>query len=103
MAIVSTYVPFFVEEIRKQAEASEATPAAEPELEMEMSAGTVILALAAVIALVLASPFLAGVQNVIGILIIGFALYEAWRVNAYTPLHIEGPFQIGARPQETPA
>jgi hypothetical protein len=101
MAIVSTYVPFFVEEARKQAEATETTTAAEPEI--EMSAGAVILALAAVIAIVLASPFLAGIQNVLGILIIGFALYEAWRVNAYTPLQIEGPFQIGASPKETPA
>jgi hypothetical protein len=49
------------------------------------------------------SEVLAGIQNVIGILIIGFALYEAWRVNAYAPLQIEGPFQIGARPKETPA
>jgi hypothetical protein len=98
MAIVSTYVPFFVEEARKQVEAAETAPATPAEPEIEMNAGIFLLGVAAVILFVLASPFLAGVQNVIGILIIGFALYEAWKVNAYTPLHIEGPFQIGAPP-----
>jgi hypothetical protein len=100
VAIVSTYVPFFVEEARKQIEAAETAPV---EPEVEATARTFFVALAAVTLFVLASPFLAGLQNVIGILIIGFALYEAWRVNAYTPLQIEGPFQIGARPKETPA
>ena len=100
VAIVSTYVPFFVEEFQKQSEATE-TAAVEPEV--EVTAATFLLALAAVILFVLASPFLAGIQNVIGILIIGFALYEAWRVNAYTPLQIEGPFQIAVRPKETSA
>jgi hypothetical protein len=100
VAIVSTYVPLFVEEARKQSLAAE-TAAVEPEV--EMTAVTFFVALAAVILFVLASPFLAGLQNVIGILIIGIALYEAWRVNAYTPLQIEGPFQIGATPKETSA
>ncbi len=100
VAIVSTYVPFFVEEAQKQIEAAETAPV---EPEVEAAAATFAFALAAVILFVLASPFLAGLENVIGILIIGFALYEAWRVNAYTPLQIEGPFQIGARAKETPA
>jgi len=46
----------------------------------------------------MATPFLAGVENVIGILIIGFALYEAWRMNAYQPLVVEGPFKLGEEP-----
>jgi len=100
LAIVSTYVPAIVEEIRKQPEAAE-TLAAEPEI--ALTPATIALALAAVMVIAMVAPFLAGIQNVIGILIIGFALYEAWRVNAYKPLQIEGPFQIGARPKETPA
>jgi hypothetical protein len=101
VAIVSTYVPFFVEEARKQSEAAETAGTAAPEI--ELTAGTVAIALAVTIAIVLASPFLAGIQNVIGILIIGIALYEAWRVNAYTPFLVEGPFQLGARREETRA
>jgi hypothetical protein len=52
-----------------------------------------------IVALVLAFiyPFAAGIENAIGLLIIGFALYEAWRVNRYTPLQIEGPFQLGSK------
>ncbi len=99
VAIVSTHVPFIVEEARKQME-SEASPAVEPAV--EMTAGAAFSALLMLVLLLLATPFLAGIQNAIGILIIGFALYEAWRVNAHTPLHIEGPLQIGARPKETP-
>lgn len=101
VAIVSTYVPFFVEEARKQSAAETAAAAAEPE--QEITAGAVFLGLGLIILFILASPFLAGIQNVIGILIIGFALYEAWRVNAYSPLRIEGPFQIGAGSRESTA
>ena len=42
----------------------------------------------------LALPFLAGPQNIIGILIIGFALYEAWKINKGSALRIDGPFQL---------
>jgi len=99
VAIVATHVPFIFEEAGKQMESGEA-PAAEPEV--EMTAGAVFAALGMLVLLLLASPFLAGIQNAIGILIIGFALYEAWRVNAHAPLRIEGPLQIGVRPKETP-
>lgn len=44
----------------------------------------------------LAAPFLAGFQNVIGILIIGFALYEAWKLNKRVPLAVSGPFRVEA-------
>ena len=44
----------------------------------------------------LASPFLAGFRNVLGILIIGFALYEAWRLNRRVPLAVTGPFRVEA-------
>jgi hypothetical protein len=48
--------------------------------------------------LALASPFLAGVENIMGLLIIGFALYEAWKLNRRVRLRIAGPFQIGHGP-----
>jgi len=40
------------------------------------------------------APFLAGVQNLIGLLIIGFALWEAWKLNRYRRLPITGPYQL---------
>jgi hypothetical protein len=47
-----------------------------------------------VFGLAFAYPFLAGIKNVIGIFIIGIALYEAWKINRLVP--ITGPFRIGA-------
>jgi hypothetical protein len=44
----------------------------------------------------LAYPFLAGVSNIIGILIVGFALYEAWKLNRRVPLAVSGPFRVEA-------
>jgi hypothetical protein len=54
------------------------------------------LAIAFVIVCVisLAAPFLAGIQNIIGVLILGFALYEAWKLNRRVPLEITGPFRV---------
>jgi hypothetical protein len=67
----------------------EATPAGAPSLP------AVLLAFGVVLALALAAPFLGGFQNLIGILIIGFALWEAWKMNRRVPLVIEGPFRLG--------
>ncbi len=55
----------------------------------------VLLLFGVVVALAFAAPFLGGVQNIIGIFIIGFALWEAWKINRQIPLVITGPYQIG--------
>jgi hypothetical protein len=124
VAIVSTYVPFVIEEIQKMdpaelAETAPAPPADEatalgpagestptvvptstgapesaPET-VEMSGAEVAVALAAFGVLMLALPFLGGFENIIGLLIIGFGLYQAWVINRRQPLVIEGPFQVG--------
>lgn len=62
------------------------------------TAGDLLLAVGLLVGLALAAPFLAGVQNIIGILIIGFALWEAWKINRHVPLEIEGPFHLAATP-----
>jgi hypothetical protein len=59
---------------------------------------TLLLGVALIGALAFAAPFLAGFQNAIGILIIGFGLYEAWKMNRRVPFVIEGPFRVGAAP-----
>jgi len=73
-----------------------AAPAEEP------TAGKAIVALAMLVGLVfavsLAAPFLGGASNVIGLLIIGFALWEAWKFNARRQLPITGPYQMGSSP-----
>jgi hypothetical protein len=42
-------------------------------------------------------PFLAGFENIIGILIIGFALWQAFRMNARVKIELQGPFRLEAR------
>jgi hypothetical protein len=39
-----------------------------------------------------------GAQSVIGLLIIGFALWEAWKFTAHRPLPISGPYHMGPQP-----
>jgi hypothetical protein len=43
-------------------------------------------------------PFLAGFENIIGILIIGFALWEAWKINTAQARDLAGPYAIGGGP-----
>jgi hypothetical protein len=56
-----------------------------------------VLLFVLVFGLSLAAPFLAGVQNLIGLLIISFALWEAWRFTASQSLPISGPYQTAPR------
>jgi hypothetical protein len=57
-----------------------------------------------VVSMVLAfpMPFLMGFQNAIGILIIGFALWEAWKLNKRIHFELAGPFQLSQQPQGSP-
>jgi hypothetical protein len=81
---------------------AESNPAEEPE-ERPASPLAVILAMVVVLVFAYALPFLAGAQNLIGLLIIFFGLHQAWRLNRKVKLVINGPFQVGASvpiPQE---
>lgn len=128
-AIVTTYIPMIVKEIRQnpppvvadsatnQPGADTATIAAssvtDPSAELQgrpgaastitepraqkLKIGHLLLAVAALLAIAAAAPILAGVQNIIGMLIIGFALFEAWRQNQRVELAITGPYRVGAK------
>ena len=41
-----------------------------------------------------ASPFLGGVQNIMGLFIIAIGLYEAWKLTRALPLNVLGPYPI---------
>ncbi len=45
---------------------------------------------------ILASPFLAGIQNFLGWLIIFFGLQQAWRLARAAPFQVTGPFRLSA-------
>jgi hypothetical protein len=76
-SIVSSYVPLIVREI------------GEPNV--LTTAGVL-----AMIPLLYALPFLAGFQNVLGLVIIGIGLYEAWKLNKPESLSVSGPYQVGS-------
>ena len=46
------------------------------------------------LAIAFAAPFMAGISNIIGLVIIGIGLYEAWKINKRAPLDIKGPYQV---------
>jgi hypothetical protein len=56
--------------------------------------GTVFVALAAIITLVLLSPILAGFSSPILLLILGFGVWQAWKMNRRIALEITGPFTL---------
>ncbi len=70
--------------------ASIATPAASPASPRQPTLAWYIVAFV----LSLAVPFLMGFQNVIGLLIIGFGLFEAGRMNKKASWNFEGPFEL---------
>lgn len=68
----------------------------EPNLILALLALLLLTVIVLVIAFV--APVLAGFENVIGLLIISFALWEAWKLNRRTDVPIAGPFTIGSAP-----
>lgn len=102
-SIVSSYVPLIVQEIRKQgttvAAADSAARAAEvsapsPDSAPTVSTGAKVLAIATLLGLLYALPFLGGADNIIGIIIIAIGVYEAWRLNKKVEVSITGPFKV---------
>ena len=105
LAIVSSYVPLIVSQIGKQRVAAEAsarpgetaTPAQNQAAdEAPPTAAGAIAAIAILIGLVLALPFLGGVENIMGMIIIGIGLYQAWKFNRKGRVTITGPHAIAA-------
>jgi hypothetical protein len=81
-AICATYVPAILQAAQERGGVDAPVPG--------------VPALAFAMGIAYALPFLAGFQNVIGILIIGFALWQAWTMNRRRDLGVAGPFEVGA-------
>lgn len=121
IAIVSTYVPTVVRGFRDAEKArttasspvegtdtSAATPAAATtRATTDGSPGStvgLVIGLALFAVLILALPFLGGFSNILGLAIIGFGLYEAWKLNRRVPLIVDGPFAaMPALPSPVPS
>jgi hypothetical protein len=52
--------------------------------------------LGVLLGIALAAPFLGGVENLLGIIIIGVGLYEAWKLNRHQPVVITGPHVLAS-------
>ena len=70
----------------------------EPVQARELTPFDFILAIALISAFVLAVPILVGFSNPISLLIVGFALWEAFKLNRKVNLVITGPHNIGHNP-----
>jgi hypothetical protein len=70
---------------------SAAAPAAGGADASKAGAGSLIIAFVLILGIALASPFLGG-TGVMGFIILGIALYEAWKINKRLPLN--GPFRL---------
>jgi hypothetical protein len=127
VAIASTYIPPIIRAIRERpaeaaatqttgAPSADAVSAPEPAAaadapaetppvtpadkgkDVKPSLGGFLLAIALLLAFACAAPFLAGAQNVIGLVIIGIGVYEAWKLNKHVPIVISGPHAIAPSP-----
>lgn len=115
ISIVSTYIPEIFGQLKQSAATQEsqpaspapsaaagAQPAPAPAPDAPPTAGRALLALVVVAALLLAlamaAPFLAGAENLIGLVIIGIALYEAWKLNVRVNTEVTGPFRLDEGP-----
>jgi hypothetical protein len=85
------------------ADTAEAAPATGEDAPVS-SLGPVVLVMLALVtfAFSLAGPFLGGFGNIFGILILGFALLQAWRINRRVELQIHGPFALSPAPAAAP-
>ena len=106
-SIVSTYVPYILEGLRS-AEATEAAPAepgspaavavADGKPAAPAASGVAALPMPVLLGigfvLSFAAPFLMGIENIIGLVILAIGLYEAWKINKKVTLSISGPFRI---------
>lgn len=122
MAIVSTYIPMIFKELTKEnparQEATVAAPAAPEKTagapavvkgpgaekgtakasDPELTLGEFLLGVVGIFALAAAAPFLAGFENILGLLIIAFGLWQAWKLNRRPALQIVGPLTLGTAP-----
>ena len=124
-SIISTYIPPIIEAARNQSQNASAsaapqqngppadvevvaTPfpldrpspraASSAEAKEELGLGGFLVAVASLVGILFAAPFLAGFSNIIGILIIFFALQQAWSMNRRRVTEVKGPFRVAAAP-----
>lgn len=94
--ITANYVPDILQAVM--------TPdaAAGAEVAAPATAANVALAFVFLFGVAMAAPFLQGVGNILGILIISFGLWQAWKLNAPVQVDVAGPFALQQAPPPRP-
>jgi hypothetical protein len=80
-----------------QAGSPTATTRAMPVRPRHLGPGTMLLGVGALMLLAAMIPIFAGFSNIIGLIIIGIAVFEAWKLNRRVVLNITGPFRVAGR------
>jgi hypothetical protein len=97
LAIGTSYVPIVMEGMRATAEEDARQDAEAGEEPLDPDAReTLILVTSVVVALALPVLQVTEGTGIIGLLIVGFALYQAWKINARQTVAFSGPFRVGA-------
>ena len=78
-------------------QAADAVEGESPDVPVTDSDESAALAWFTAVPIAYAIPFLMDFENVIGILIIGFALWQAFRMNARAKIELQGPFRLEVR------
>jgi len=78
LAIAANYIPDIVHELRTHT---------------EIGGNTVVLVIVTAVTALLA-PFLGGLKNIIGLVIIAIGLWFAWKINRPTAIRFNGPFRL---------
>ena len=105
IAIVGTYIPMMIrglEELPAEAQSqprgtADSEPVGETMQDMWNSddASKRLAVFVVIVISAFVSPFMAGFENIIGLLIIAFALYQAWVMNKRLRIEISGPYRVG--------
>ena len=61
-----------------------------------------VVGIVVMIPIMYAAPFLAGFENIMGIVIIAIGLYQAWAMNKKASLQVSGPYSLAARAGDPP-
>lgn len=62
----------------------------------QLTMSEAVLVFGTLLVIASAAPFLAGFQNIIGLIIIGIGLYEAWKLNRKEAFEVTGPHPVAA-------
>jgi hypothetical protein len=102
LAIGSTYVPLVMREFaaNEKAAADSTRMAGADTAVARPGAVGVLMGVGALLALAAAMPIMLGIagfpSSLISVLIVGFALHQAWRMNGRVKVTFSGPFKVGA-------